>query len=81
LIGAEPAVTRTLATNPPFHELSETVAEQPAGSGGSLGDGDGGTGESDGDGGGSDGDGLDGDTGGLEGVLERPLFSSSSTAV
>jgi hypothetical protein len=34
LTAAEPAETRTLATKPPFHELSETLAEQAPGAGG-----------------------------------------------
>ena len=51
VIGDEPAVTLTVATKPPVQELSETVAEQPPGWFGVLGDGD------DGDGPGPDGDG------------------------
>jgi hypothetical protein len=41
LIGEVPAVTSTVATKPPVHELSETVTEQPvAGFGGVVGGAD-----------------------------------------
>src|SRR5687768_9755480 len=39
LIGDAPAVTRIVATKPPFHWLSDTEAEQPVGGGGVVGGG------------------------------------------
>ena len=67
LVPTEPAVTRTVATKPPFQALSDTDAEQPAPGAGVEGAGVDGAGV---DGAGVDGAGVDGaGVDGLGGVV------------